>query len=78
MSIFDIDLVHPDLKIVQEYNDKYDKTPINEVFYQASRKDYNAIYEIASRYRVGADGLDKDQKKAIGFYKEVLKYVNCC
>ena len=76
MSIFDIDLVHPDLKIVQEYNDKYDKTPINEVFYQASRKDYNAIYEIASRYRVGADGLDKDQKKAIGFYKEVLKYVN--
>ena len=59
--------------IVSEYNDKYDKASINEVV-AASDKDPAAMYELASRYRLGEDGVTKDSDKSFYYYKKILLF----
>ena len=57
--------------IVSEYNDKYDKASIEDVR-SASDKDPAAMYELASRYRLGEQGVSKDNEKALYYYKKTL------
>lgn len=62
------------LPIVTEYNKKYEETNIDMVKVLASDNDSVAIYELASRYRRGEDGVEKNISKAIELYEKVLKY----
>lgn len=62
------------LPIVTEYNKKYEETNIDMVKVLASDNDSVAIYELASRYRRGEDGVEKNTSKAIELYEKVLKY----
>lgn len=69
-------LIDPDLPMVTEYDDAFDKSTIDEVIEAANRGDPVALYELGSRYRMGVDGVEEDEAKAIGLYKAVLKYQN--
>lgn len=69
-------LINPALPVVTEYDDSFEKSSFEEVISAAARGNVAAIYELGSRYRLGVDGAPKDPVKAIGYYKEVLKYQN--
>ena len=71
-----VKLIRSGLPIINEYNDEFGKAPIEEVFRFAAEGNTTALYELASRYRLGEDGAEKDLVKAIGLYKEVLKRQN--
>ncbi|MBQ7776015.1 MAG: sel1 repeat family protein [Lachnospiraceae bacterium] len=60
--------------LVLEYDDKYDKTEINELIGYCEIGGSTALYELASRYRCGIDGVDKDDLKAVELYRKVLEY----
>ena len=59
--------------IVKRYNDKYDKTSIQEVK-KAAGTDSVAMYELGSRYRLGQDGVEKNPEEAAKWYRKVLWY----
>lgn len=69
-------LIDPGLPNVTEYDDSYDKASIGEVQAAAQKGSAVALYELASRFRLGVDGADMNPAKAVKFYKEVLKYQN--
>lgn len=68
--------INPNLPIIMDYDDTYDKSTIEDVIRAAGNGDPAAIYELGSRYRIGVDGVERDQIKAIELYKRVLKYQN--
>ena len=57
--------------IVKEYDDKYDKASIYTVK-KAAETDPAAMYELASRYRLGQDGVEKNSAEAAKWYRKVL------
>lgn len=69
-------LINPALPVVTEYDNTFDKSPLEEVIGAAGQGNVAAIYELGERYRLGIDGAEEDQVKAIGLYKDVLKYQN--
>jgi len=69
-------LVNPNLPMVTEYDESFDKSTIEEVAKAANQGNPVALYELGSRYRLGVDGVEKNETKAIELYKEVLKYQN--
>ncbi len=76
MSEYKSDLIDPGLPFVNEYDDKYDKSSVDEVASAASAGDAAALYELAARYRLGVDGVDQDYVRAIELYKAVLRQQN--
>ena len=69
-------LINPNLPMVTEYDESFDKSTIEEVAKAANQGNPVALYELGSRYRLGVDGVEKNETKAIELYKEVLKYQN--
>lgn len=69
-------LINPALPVVTDYDDRFEKSSFEQVVSAARQSDATALYELGSRYRLGVDGAPKDPVKAIGYYKEVLKYQN--
>lgn len=62
-----------DLPVVLKYNDKYDKTQWETVLQMCDNNDPEALYEAASRYRLG-EGVEEDIEKAKEYYERTLKY----
>ena len=60
-----------DLPVVSEYNDKYDKTDLNEVLRLSEQNDPEALYEAGARYYIG-EGVDVDKDKAASFFERLL------
>lgn len=69
-------LINPALPVVTEYDDSFNEASFEDVIRAAGQGNVAAIYELGSRYRLGVEGAPKDVVKAIGYYKEVLKYQN--
>lgn len=69
-------LINLTLPNVTDYDKRYDQSTIDDVFKAANQGDAAAIYELASRYRLGADGVDCNPDKAIRLYKWVLRKQN--
>ena len=69
-------MINPCLPYTTEYDDSFDKTPIEEVYEAAKEGSVAALYELASRFRLGVDGAIKDPAKAVILYKEVIKHEN--
>ena len=69
-------LINPNLPTVTEYDECFDKSALSDVINAANQGNVSAIYELASRYRLGVDGADKDEDKAIKLYNDVLNYQN--
>ena len=61
------------LPYVREYVDTYDKSEVYTVI-AAAGTDPAAMFEIASRYRMGGQGAPQDMKAALQYYKRVLLY----
>ena len=61
---------HP---FVLEYNDKYEKMELDGLITLCNNDDPIALYELASRYRLGVDGVGKNEEKAAYLYYQVLK-----
>lgn len=62
-----------DLPIVLKYNDKYDKAPWEDVLELCKKNDPEALYEAASRYRIG-EGVEKNIETAVRYYEQVMNY----
>ena len=69
-------MIKPNLPNVTEYNDIYDKDSLDVVYSAAKMASAAALYELASRFRMGVDGATMDPAQAVMLYKEVLKYQN--
>ena len=69
-------MINPNLPNVTEYNDIYDKDSLEVVYSAAKKGSAAALYELASRFRMGVDGAAVDPAQAVVLYKEVLKYQN--
>ena len=69
-------MIKPNLPNVTEYNDTYDKESLDVVYSAAKMASAAALYELASRFRMGVDGATMDLAQAVMLYKEVLKYQN--
>ena len=69
-------LINPDLPVVSDYDQRFKESLLSEVADEAELGEPSAIYELATRYYNGADGLPKDLVKALKYYKDVLKKQN--
>ncbi len=69
-------LINPDLPVVSDYDQRFKESLLSEVADEAELGEPAAIYELATRYYNGADGLPKDLVKALKYYKDVLKKQN--
>mgnify|MGYP004501878989 CR=1 FL=1 len=67
-------LLNEKLPLVTEYDDRYEKTDLNEVLTRAEADDPAAMYELAHRYRCGCGGAVKDNVKAMQMYNRVLQF----
>ncbi len=66
-------LLDEKLPLVTEYDDKYEKTDLDEVLTRAEADDPAAMYELAYRYRCGCGGAAMDTVKAIQIYNRLLQ-----
>ncbi|MBQ5952179.1 MAG: sel1 repeat family protein [Lachnospiraceae bacterium] len=57
--------------VVTAYNSRYDSADISEVLKNAET-DPVAMYELASRFRLGEQGVEADREKALQWYRKVL------
>lgn len=63
--------ISSDNPVITQYDSKYDEADIETVAEQ-SKTDLTAAYELASRYRLGEQGVDQDFNKAAEQYARVL------
>ena len=62
------------LPLVLEYDEIYDKVKTSDLEELCKQGIPSVIGELASRYRIGVDGVEKDFYKAFTLYQEVMKY----
>ncbi len=61
-----------DVPIIKEYDDRYDHASWDEVNLKCAEGDPAALYEKASRYRIG-EGVEVDKAQALYYYGLVLQ-----
>ena len=62
-----------DLPVVMSYDDRYEQLSWEDLNGLCSNGDPIALYEKASRYRLG-EGVEKNVDQAMLYYEQVLKY----
>lgn len=62
-----------DKELILEYDEKYDKTSNEELKELCMNGDATALYELASRFYLGCDGVEEDEKRALELYQRVLQ-----
>lgn len=67
-------ILNSKLPLVLEYDETYDKAEISDLEEPCRQGIPAAIGELASRCRLGVDGVEKNLLKAFNLYKEMLKY----
>lgn len=67
-------IINSKLPLVLEYDEIYDKVKTSDLEELCKQGIPSAIGELASRYRIGVDGVEKDFYKAFTLYQEVMKY----
>lgn len=67
------ELEQSDKELILEYDEKYDKASNEELRDLCINGDATALYELASRYFLGCDGVEQDHKRALELYWRVLQ-----
>ena len=67
-------ILNSELPIVTKYDEKYQKEEKIVLDNKIANGDINALFELARRYQYGYGDIEKNVVKAVGLYKEILKY----